>query len=230
MKNKINVKTIVIVSVLVLVIVLGVIGINTARTFMSGAASDYEPKGVLGTSSADGKSATITWTSDKESTGVVQYGTNAASLVLTTPEEAAKTLNHRVSLTTLKANTTYFFRIVVGGETFDNEGTPFTFKTKGVDEDAVPTVVPTVVAPSPTVKSGDSTGSATICAKGVDYTGDGIVNSLDLLTCKRKSGTATGSGSVKGATVTNCNTVGDYNKDGITNSLDRLKCLQDHKR
>lgn len=197
---------------------------------MSGASGAYEPKSVSATVGVDGKSATVTWSSDKESTGVVQYGTNAASLVLTTPEETAKTMSHRIALTTLKSNTTYYYRIVVGGETFDNQGTPYTFKTKGGEEASAvttPVVSPTVVAPTvntPTNSAGDGT-----CTNGVDYTGDGVVNSMDMLTCKRNLKVATNSGNVKGAT-TDCNSMGDYNGDGITNSLDRLKCLQDQKR
>jgi len=231
MKGKINIKTIVIVSILVIVIVLGVIGINTARTFMSGASGAYEPKSVSAAVGADGKSATVTWSSDKESTGVVQYGTNAASLVLTTPEETTKTMNHRIALTTLKSNTTYYYRIVVGGETFDNQGTPYTFKTKGSEEGdltTTPLVSPTVAVPTQSISTTSATGGST-CTNGVDYTGDGVVNSLDMLTCKRNLKVATGSGTVKGAT-TDCNSMGDYNGDGITNSLDRLKCLQDQKR
>jgi len=51
--------------------VLGVLGVNTARTYLSGASADLAPKNVLGKGNVDGKSATITWTTDKETMGVV---------------------------------------------------------------------------------------------------------------------------------------------------------------
>ncbi|MDD4972667.1 MAG: dockerin type I domain-containing protein [Paludibacter sp.] len=235
MKGKINVKAIVIASILVLVIVLGVIGINTARTFMSGAAGGYEPKNVSYSASPDGKSVTITWTSDKESTGVISYGSNPASLILTTQEESVKTQNHSVGIVTLKPNTTYYYKIIVNGlPPFDNEGTPWTFKTKGVDESLLPSVspvVPSVVSPSPMPlsASSSSTPSNTLGDNCSDMNGDGIVNSADLLLCRKR--TATESGSVQGVSTTDCNSnIGDYNNDGIANSLDRLKCLQDQKR
>jgi len=46
MKGKINLKTIIIFGILILVIVLGVLGIGAAKTFMSGATADYEPQNL----------------------------------------------------------------------------------------------------------------------------------------------------------------------------------------
>ena len=224
-----SVKTVVVGVVLVAVLALLVIGVTQVRTFMSSAAGGVEPNGVTAVPGVDGKTAVITWSSDKESIGKVEYGATAASLVLMSAE-TAETMNHSVSLTSLRADTTYYYRIRVGDEVFDNSGIPYSFKTKA-DTSAVvtPVVVPTVA-----VSSGVGATSAVICDDKTDYNKDGVVNSLDLTTCKRNGGTV---GSSVGTTTSakkvattptvDCNgTIPDYNSDGVVNSADRLNCLK----
>jgi hypothetical protein len=222
MKKKLSVKTIVILVVLLVVVVLGVIGIGSVRTFMSGATSATEPKGVAAISSADGKSATITWTSDKTSIAKVEYGTTAASLVLMAAETDT-TMDHRLSLTSLRPNTTYYYRIRVGEDVFDNSGIPYTFKTKG--EEVVPTVIPTVAAVIPTAMTPVATSTATTCVGGVDYNKDGVINSFDIISCKSSN-----AGAVKGVSTSVCADPSDLNKDGVVNSVDIIKCLQGQKK
>lgn len=229
MKGKINVKTIVILVVVLVVIVLGVLGMRTVRTFMSGATSDLEPSGVTAVSAADGKTATVSWTSNKASLAKVEYGTTAASLVLMATENES-VISHKVSLTSLKPNTTYYYRIRIGEEVFDNSGIPWTFKTKG-EGDA--TATPTAIV-SPTVSSVPlASSSATECKTGVDYNNDGVINSFDLSTCKNNGGQVSSLTSslttttTPTKTISKCDgTVADYNSDGIVNSLDRVNCLQ----
>jgi hypothetical protein len=229
-KNKISIKTIIIIVILVLVGVLGVLGINTAKTYLSGAAGDTVAKNVLAKPSEDGKSVVVTWSSDKASVGVVEYGTTPASLLLRAPE-SEQTTSHSLTLSPLKANTNYYFRIRVGDDVFDNNGIPYSFKTKaGV---AVPTVT---VVPSvsllPTVPATTSDAGVE-CNRTTDYNKDGITNSLDYMFCLKSKPT----GGVVNKTLTPAPTVAsgvcpsgvDYNKDGVINSLDRLKCLQDKK-
>lgn len=225
MKGKFNVKTIVILAVVLVVIVLGVVGAKTVQTFMSGATSDVEPTGVAAISSTDGKTATVSWTSEKAALAKVEYGTTAASLVLMATENDSMT-DHKVSLSSLRPNTTYYYRIRIGEEVFDNSGIPYTFKTKGEDE-AKTTPIVTV---SPVISSVPlaSSSSSTECKTGVDYNKDGIINSFDLSTCKNNGGlVASSSAVVVTPTSSKCdNTIADYNSDGIVNSLDRLNCLQ----
>jgi len=209
MKKKFSVKTLVIMAVVLVVVVLGVIAVNSMKTFMTGATGAVEPKGVMATSGSDGKSATVTWTSDKESIAKIEYGTTAASLVLMTAETDSTT-DHRLTLTSLRPSTTYYYRIRVGEEVFDNGGIPYNFKTKG--EEITPTLTPTAVP------------SVAECVGGVDYNGDGIINSFDIMNCRKSMGT------VQGATTSVCETPGDLNKDGIVNSFDIIKCLQAQKR
>jgi hypothetical protein len=230
-KNKFSIKTVIIIVILLLVGVLGVLGINTAKTYLSGASSDTVAKNVLAKPGDDGKSAVITWTSDKVSMGVVEYGTTPASLLLRAPE-SEQTINHSLTLSPLKSGTNYYFRIKVGEDVYDNNGIPFSFKTK-----AGAAVTPTI-AITPTVAlvptaAGASSSSGT-CDRNTDYNTDGVINSLDYMTClKGKStggGVTTSPSPVPTVVATGTCVVGvDYNKDGVINSLDRIKCLQDNK-
>jgi hypothetical protein len=119
--DKGKLKTIIIVLILFLTGIALVLGINFARNYLSGAAAGEEPRNVR--VQADKASATITWQSDKESMGVIEYGTSQASLLLRAVESQPTTV-HRVILTPLKANTTYYFRIRVGDGVYDNSGVP----------------------------------------------------------------------------------------------------------
>jgi hypothetical protein len=226
MKKKINVKSLVIFGVLGVVMVLVVLAISQVKTFMSGATSDVEPQSVTTVSGDDGKSAVISWISDKESVSKVEYGTTAASLVLISTESSS-TINHSISLTSLRPATTYFFRIKIGDEVFDNEGIPYSFKTKA-DTTSIVTVTPTVV-PTIAAVTETSTQSATVCDPSVDYNKDGVVNSMDLATCKKNGGTVS-STSTSTTTDSSCEgNIADYNSDGVINSLDRLNCLQSQR-
>lgn len=217
MKGKI--KIIVIVLILILVSALGVLGMNTVKTYMSGAAGGGEPKGVLAKADADGKGAIVTWTSDKPSMAVVEYGTTPASLLLRAVE-SSETANHRVALKPLKADTSYYFRIRVGEEIFDNNGIPYSFKTgsaKEKVEELKPSVVPTI-ANIPTI------GSGTACDRKTDYNKDGTVNAFDYIQCVKGGGSETPSSS---DSADSCSSRTDYDGNGVINSLDRIKCLQD---
>lgn len=228
--KKLNTKTIVLFVVLAVVMVLLVLGITQIRTFMSGAAGGVEPSGVTAIAGNDGKTAVVTWNSDKESIGKVEYGATAASLVLMAAE-TTETTSHNVSLTSLRPDTTYYYRIRVGEDIFDNGGIPYSFKTKADATVVVsPTAIPTAAMPGQSTPS----GSATNCDNKTDYNKDGLINSLDLATCKKSGGKVTQTSSAttpKPATTSsptiNCNgTIPDYNSDGIVNSLDRVNCLQ----
>lgn len=233
--KKLNVKTIVIGVVLLVVMVLLVLGVTQIRTLMSGAAGGVEPSGVTAVAGVDGKTAVITWTSDKESIGKVEYGATAASLVLMAVE-SSEVMTHSVSLTSLRPETTYYYRIRVGEDVFDNGGIPYSFKTKS-DATAVisPTAIPTVSAVASGAENQPSTSSAVSCDSKTDYNKDGLVNSLDLITCKKSGGkvaavaetVTTKPTSVTTTPKVDCNgTIADYNSDGVVNGLDRVNCLK----
>lgn len=197
-----TVKTVLIIVILLLVGVLGVLGVNTVKTYIGGASADTQPKNVLATPNDDGKSATISWTSDKSTMGIVEYGTSPAALLLRAPESESLTA-HSVVLSPLKPGINYYFRVRVGEEVYDNNGIPYSFKTKIAEMVVIPTVAAMVV---PTVTA------TTECKKGA--------NIMDYIDCVRKKPVTTPTGGGK------CPGNVDFNKDGVINSLDRIKCLQ----
>jgi hypothetical protein len=203
----VNIKTIVILVIILLVGVLTVLGVNTAKTYLGSAAAGSEPKNVLAQLGGDGKSATVTWTTEKEVEAVVEYGTTPASLLLRSIEPNSAT-DHKVVLTPLKSGVNYYFRIRVGEEIFDNSGIPYSFKTK---ESEVATETSAPVVPTPTVVANSG------CSSGTDFNGDGVKNSLDYIECVKKGGNSDGKKCVSGV---------DYDGNGVKNSLDMIKCLQ----
>jgi hypothetical protein len=217
MIGKVSLKTIIVMVILLLVGVLTFLGINAAKTYLSGAAAGTEPKSVVPAPGEDGKSAQISWTTDKETQSVVEYGTIPSSLLLRSVESEATT-THRVGITPLKPSTTYYYRIRVGDEVFDNSGIPYSFKTKSASAEIAPTAKPTVppVVLAPTVPV--ASGAATICNRTTDYNSDGVVNSFDFIKCINSGG--------KPEVVPECASGVDYDGNGIINSLDRIKCLQ----
>jgi hypothetical protein len=227
--KKINLKTIVIVIVMLVVIVLGVVAVTQAKIFMSGATSDVEPTNVVAVSSEDGKTVTITWTSEKESVAKIEYGTTAASLVLMTADSVA-TKSHSLTLNQLRPATNYYYRIRIGDEIFDNGGMPYIVKTKG-ETGATVTLVPTVTTPeagaSVITPATSQSGTVLICNSKTDYNKDGVINSFDMATCKNTGGVVP---TPANNTVIDCNKIiSDYNSDGVVNSLDRINCLQSQR-
>ena len=198
-----NIKAIIVLIILLLGGALAVVGLRTAKTYLSGAAAGTEPKGVR--VQAEAQSAVITWQTDKEAQGIVEYGTTPASLLLRALE-TQPTKVHRVTLSPLRADTTYYFRIRVGETIYDNNGIPYSFKTQGEGggkNNQLPVISPTVaVSPAPTVTGAASiTGSQTNPAKVAqcikaefmekfgtndaryDFDNNGTVNTRDWVKC-----------------------------------------------
>jgi hypothetical protein len=220
MKGGINVKTVIVLVILLLVGVLGVLGVNTVRTYIGGASADTEPKDVVAVSGEEGKSATVSWTSDKPSMAVVEYGTTPASLLLRAIESSEAT-DHQVSLTPLKSGTSYYFRIRIGEEIFDNSGIPYSFKTKAAEVVVVPTTVPTMVP----LASPTTTATTGLCDNNTDNNKDGVVNSVDYIMCL-KSGNSTAVTPTTTAVNPKCPPGVDFDKNGVINSIDMIRCLQ----
>ena len=215
--GKISLKTIIVMVILLLVGVLGVLMMSSVRTLLSGASAGADPIGVLATPGGDGKTATVTWNTDKSVQGVVLYGASPAALLLSAPEESAAT-EHSVTLSSLRAGQNYYFRITVGEETFDNNGIPWSFKTAGSETVAVPTaaIIPTMVS--------ETTGS---CNRTTDYNKDGVVNTFDYISCMKNGGTPSTVTPV-GGQAGSCDNF-DFDGNGVINSVDRIKCLQSKK-
>ncbi len=104
-------------------------------------ASDVAPQDVSIENVTDG-SAVITWKTAIETQGVVEYGTSSTALNFFAPE-TEKTKDHRVEITLLSPETTYYFRIRIGDNVFDNGGVPWIFTTKSKEG------ATTILSPSP---------------------------------------------------------------------------------
>ncbi|HLC94733.1 MAG TPA: fibronectin type III domain-containing protein [Patescibacteria group bacterium] len=107
-------------------------------------AEDLMPRSV-NVSSVSDNSAVITWTTNQETEGLIEYGTSPTSLTFFAPE-TEKATSHSVTLTLLSPASTYYFHIKIGDKAFDNSGVPWTFiTTKGGEsknEEVSPTETP----------------------------------------------------------------------------------------
>jgi len=76
-------------------------------------------------------SATITWTTNVPSTSKVEYGTSRRNINLSTPENTNLVTSHSMTLTNLKKNANYYFRVVSKNSVGSEAKSPVnTFKTK----------------------------------------------------------------------------------------------------
>ena len=107
-------------------------------------ASDTAPRDVIISGIAT-NTAKITWTTDQETQGVVEYGSSPTALNLFAPE-SQKTKSHSVDITLLSPATSYYFQVRIGETKFDNGGVPWTFSTKAQQNTV--TSVPTSPATS----------------------------------------------------------------------------------
>ncbi len=111
-------------------------------------AADSLPQDVV-ISNIERNSVRINWTTGVDTQGVIEYGTSPTALNFFAPE-AEKTKNHSVDLTLLSPSTTYYFVIRIGEKRYDNGGVPWTFTTKGVNDQPLiqqqpsPTIIQTV--------------------------------------------------------------------------------------
>jgi len=85
---------------------------------------------IVAISDSDGKSATIMFTTNKQVVSKIEYGTTASNLVLMAVDDVS-TSGHQIILSSLRPNTSYYYRIRIDGRIFDNNGIPYMFKTKG---------------------------------------------------------------------------------------------------
>lgn len=95
-------------------------------------ASDSAPRDVV-VNNITANSATVTWTTDKETQGDVAYGLSADALNFRVPE-VEQTSQHTIDLTLLSSSTPYFYAIEINGKAVEDG----TFTTLGSDTDAAP--------------------------------------------------------------------------------------------
>jgi hypothetical protein len=135
------------------------VGVYLVRTKTSGeieAEASLTPEQVRITNVTD-TGFSVSWTTDKTTTGVVKYGTETNALKNQALDdrdqlsgEAEAVDVHHVTLKNLQSSKKYFFKLDSGGKQFDNQGSPFeatTGPTLGTPPAADP-VYGTILAPS----------------------------------------------------------------------------------
>jgi hypothetical protein len=109
-------------------VVIGILAVRQVTTYFSHAQTGTGNPQNISSRSVTGDQAIISWTTADEVISLVLYGTNPAALDQTQTElSSAKT--HRITLSNLKPQTTYYYKVQVGQEIFDDSGNPWSFQT-----------------------------------------------------------------------------------------------------
>lgn len=118
------------VGLLILTIgaVVGVLLVQNKQIFRLGAQPSPAPKDVRITNIGEG-SFTVSWITEEETSGFVDWGENQSLGNLATDEVAETGFVHSTTINGLKSETTYYFKIISGGKDFDNNKIPWQTKT-----------------------------------------------------------------------------------------------------
>lgn len=116
-------------------LVAGVILVNSRQGIESQAGPTESPKNIRITNRGS-TTFSVSWTTDIPLTGLVKYAEDPTKII--TPAGDARDqisgtsqgyTNHSVNITGLGANKTYYFLIVSGSGTYDDNGKPFQMRT-----------------------------------------------------------------------------------------------------
>lgn len=220
----------VILLVVFLLVILGVtVFVGQQAAFRLAKASSC-PAQKIAVAQVAANSAVVTWDSENETQGRVEYGVNATNLSFSTPEGSSGK-KHNVPLTLLTPNTVYYYLVTVGknrcdstGQTCQDKCVPFTFTTSASSAPSqiistntpIPTKIPTAGA---SVTKASSV-SATIRPSGPEPT-SGLSAFCSLV--KNNVG--------RNSKDPNWSKTKQYDVDGngVINGLDIFKCQKDGK-
>ncbi|OGK51656.1 hypothetical protein A2966_05010 [Candidatus Roizmanbacteria bacterium RIFCSPLOWO2_01_FULL_41_22] len=133
------------------------LGILLSQNYIT-SASETTPDGVT-VSPVSGNAVQLKWKTSKEIAGVVEYGTDASKLDGTAYSVGNSTQNV-VELQQLKPDTTYYFRLKINDQIYDNNGSLWSFTTGPV---TTPTPTGDAQAtPSATISGSANTGTPTV--------------------------------------------------------------------
>lgn len=129
MRKNLKLPTILGLIILVFGIITGVALINSRQVFRIGADTETAPKNVRVSNITD-TSATVSWTTDIETSGFVKWGKSLNSTSKVSLEEgSSKSIVHSVNLLGIEPNTQVYFKINSESVDNDNNGTGWNFKT-----------------------------------------------------------------------------------------------------
>lgn len=158
MKKSAKLPTILGLIILIAGVVAGVFLINSQQVFKIGANVDAIPKNVRVSNITD-TSATVTWTTDIESTGFVKWGKSESSLSKVALEEGdEKSIVHSVNILGIEPKTKIYFKINSNSTDHDNQGAAWTIETKQSNQAAKDTLI----ASGTVLKSNGSTPARAI--------------------------------------------------------------------
>ena len=130
MIKKSKIPTIIGIVILLAGTFAGVFFLRMNQVFRIGASVTITPKDIR-TSNLSDASATISWTSEGATTDFISWGETQGNLNKIEEEGNTdqKFFTHSITLTGLKGDTTYFYKINSEGTNFDNNGIPWQFTT-----------------------------------------------------------------------------------------------------
>ena len=135
-----KIPTIIVLAMLILGVVIGVFLVRNRQLFRLGASGEEAPKDIRVTNVSD-STLTVSWTTDAETAGIVEWGDSEGSLGRTTPSEVGTGSIHSATLTGLEPATVYFYKINSAGEVFDNNGIPWQAQTAAAVQAPSPPIV-----------------------------------------------------------------------------------------
>jgi len=143
MKKERRIPTIIAFLLLILGMTGGVILIETGVKWFVGAKPEISPGQVKITNITE-SSFTVSWITEEETTGAVQYG-EGKEISFTALDDRDqlssqqdKFWTHHVTIKNLKPETEYFFKINSGGRLFDDDGRLYKVKTAPIIQEAAP--------------------------------------------------------------------------------------------
>ena len=121
MKSKSKIPTLVALIILTLGVALGVFALRQQQIFRLGAETETAPKDVRISNIGD-SSFTVSWTTDKQASGLVSFGESETNLKnIASDEITPQDFTHQAIIKNLKPQTDYFFKITSEGRQFDNQ-------------------------------------------------------------------------------------------------------------
>jgi hypothetical protein len=209
-------KNLLITGVLLVVGVVAFFAVNMTLNFFTKAAGNTDPREVKLKYNSDGRSAVISFVTEKPNIAMVEYGSSPNGLTSKFVEKSPVSM-HSLELANMKPATTYYYHLKIGDKVYDNDGIPFTLKSKNA-------VVENVVSDTTPIASGDK-------CQNVDYNDDGVINMVDYSMCIKGDPKPTKIVAPINPIVAECaKSKEDYNKDGVVNSFDRIECLKNKQQ
>ncbi len=126
MSNNI-VKSVLLFIVLALTLGVVVVGVLSFRSYFSRASGSPEPKNVR-VANITGNGVNVMWDTSVETQGIVRYATDPGSFSsgntsgLLFAAETSSGTKHEIKISSLKANTTYYYEIAIKDSVYDQSG------------------------------------------------------------------------------------------------------------